>query len=326
VPPGYSRALHTASYDPIAQRIVVIGGYDKTNPAQPVMVDSVTSMSTNDPTYGDWSTLSPGGDGPGPIAEHAAVYDPDGDRILVFGGVDEYGAFRNDIWALEFADDTTPPAAVSSLHFTGATPSSATIQWTAPGDDCTSGTAFSYEIRYSLVEISDHASFAAATLHTGSPLPAMAGTLQSTTIGGLTSGAVYYFAMKTADERGNVSGLSNVIVTCIPYTPNTLCDDFKAQPAVGGGRAVQVFGIRSLGSQPAVLPVRVTFALVRPGPVTVEMFDVTGRRVLQQELGDLASGEHTTSLGSGSQVAAGLYVVRLRQGTSTSIRRVLLLQ
>jgi len=327
-PTGYSRVLHTASYDPIAQRMIVIGGYDKSDGYQQLIISAVTSMSTSSAHYGAWSTLSPAGSGPGGIAEHAAAYDSDGDRILVFGGVDQNGTFRNDIWALEFADDFTPPAAVSNLQFTNLTPSSATIRWTVPGDDGTTGKACRYEIRYSLSAITDDASFAAATLQTNSPVPATHGTLQSTVIGGLSSGLVYYFAMKTSDEAGNVSSLSNVIATCIPYTPNTICDDFKAQPPVegGGGGTQAQFGIRSLGSQPATLPLRVDFGLVRSGPVSIEMFDVTGRRVVQRDLGDLAMGDHSASLSAGSSIAAGLYVVRLRQGNITSTRRVVLLQ
>jgi len=327
-PAGYSRALHTATYDPVGKRMVVIGGYD----TDFAIVSAVTSMDiavTGTPSYGTWSTLNTSGSGPGPISEHAAAYDPDADRIIVFGGVDQNGSFRNDLWALDFADaDVTAPNAVSNLAFTGVTPSSATVRWTAPGDDGTTGTAMRYDIRYSESPISDDASFAAAAPHTCAPNPALAMTLQSTTISGLTSGLTYYFAMKTLDEHGNVSALSNVIFICIPYTPNTLCDDFLISPPgeETDSRLKTAFGLRDLGAQPAGVPLQVHFGLEQSGPVTIEMFDVAGRSITRMDLAGLGPGEHTQSLIPRSRLAAGLYLVRLRQGNTASTERVVLLQ
>ncbi len=44
------------------------------------------------------------------------------------------------------------------------------------------------------------------------PTPAVAGTSQNKTVSGLPStGTTYYFAIKTMDEAGNWSSLSNVV-------------------------------------------------------------------------------------------------------------------
>ena len=45
--------------------------------------------------------------------------------------------------------DTTPPAAVSNLATSSPTTNSITLNWTAPGDDGSTGTATTYDIRYS---------------------------------------------------------------------------------------------------------------------------------------------------------------------------------
>jgi flagellar hook capping protein FlgD len=84
------------------------------------------------------------------------------------------------------------------------------LTWTAPGDDGQIGTASAYDLRLSTAPIDD-ASWSAATVVSGLPSPQPAGARQSTVVRGLTYGTTYYFAIKTADDAGNWSGLSNVL-------------------------------------------------------------------------------------------------------------------
>lgn len=105
--------------------------------------------------------------------------------------------------------DSTAPAAVSNLATSNPTGSSVTLTWTAPGDDGSTGTASSYDVRYSASAITE-ANWASATQATGEPVPAAAGTNQSMTVSGLSPSTTYYFAMKTTDDASNVSALSNV--------------------------------------------------------------------------------------------------------------------
>ncbi len=105
--------------------------------------------------------------------------------------------------------ETVPPAAVADLGNSGSTETSITLVWTAPGDDGASGTASSYDIRYSASSI-NASNWDAATRVTGEPSPASAGSTESFTVGGLSSGSTYFFALKTADEVPNWSALSNV--------------------------------------------------------------------------------------------------------------------
>ncbi len=106
--------------------------------------------------------------------------------------------------------DLTPPAAIADLLVTGTTGTSVSVRWTAPGNNGTTGTAASYDIRYSTSAITA-ANFAAATLATGEPAPAVAGTVQNFTINGLLGSRTYFVAMKTTDAAGNVSVISNVV-------------------------------------------------------------------------------------------------------------------
>jgi chitodextrinase len=106
------------------------------------------------------------------------------------------------------APDTLRPAA-ASVAVSAVTDSTATLAWTAVGDDSLSGTATSYDIRYSTAPITA-ANFSSATAATGGPTPAAPGTAQSLIVRGLSRQVTYYFALRTADEAGNRSALSNV--------------------------------------------------------------------------------------------------------------------
>jgi len=106
--------------------------------------------------------------------------------------------------------DTTAPATVSNLSTFNITASSITLTWTSVGDDGTTGTATSYDIRYMAGTPITSSNWASATQITGELSPSAAGSAQSMTINGLTSDTVYYIAIKVADEVPNTSSLSNV--------------------------------------------------------------------------------------------------------------------
>lgn len=106
--------------------------------------------------------------------------------------------------------DVTAPEAVSDLGIDENSYFSETLVWTAPGDDGATGTATSYDIRYSTSAI-DEGNWESATQATGEPTPQVAGSSEGPfTVTGLTPGVTYHFAMKSADEAGNISALSNV--------------------------------------------------------------------------------------------------------------------
>lgn len=107
------------------------------------------------------------------------------------------------------AGDTTPPAAVTNLFISSMTSNNVTLSWISPGDDANSGTAASYNARYRTTPITE-ANWASSTAVSGEPIPSTAGTWQSVTIGGLSAGTAYYFALTTSDEANNTSPLSNI--------------------------------------------------------------------------------------------------------------------
>lgn len=92
----------------------------------------------------------------------------------------------------------------------GAGPDSVNLAWTAPGDDGAIGTATLYDLRFSGSPI-DAGNWDLATPVSGLPAPRVAGTRQTFTVRGLSSGTTYYFAIRTRDDAGNWSGVSNVL-------------------------------------------------------------------------------------------------------------------
>lgn len=105
--------------------------------------------------------------------------------------------------------DVTPPAAIANLAITGSTGTTLALGWTAPGDDGSTGTASSYDIRYSTTAITN-GNWASATTVAGEPVPTAAGTPQTFIITGLSPSQTYYVAVRATDDRANVSALSNV--------------------------------------------------------------------------------------------------------------------
>jgi hypothetical protein len=75
---------------------------------------------------------------------------------------------------------------------------------------------------------------------------------------------------------------------------------------------------------PARHGVLLRFTLPTSDPASLEVLDVTGRRVMKREVGSMGAGSHAVELESQS-VRPGLYFVRLRQGPSILTARVTLL-
>ena len=93
---------------------------------------------------------------------------------------------------------------------------SATLVWTAPGDDGLIGRAARYDIRYSSNAIAGTDTTTwwnnASAVNTTGKVPAASGAPDSMVVTGLTSGVRYYAIIRAADEVPNWSGYSNVAV------------------------------------------------------------------------------------------------------------------
>ena len=136
---------------------------------------------------------------------------PDGEHKITFVRVSN----KVNVDALEVipAPDMISPAGITDLFAASATGTSygqVNLQWTSVGDDGNTGTAASYQIRYSTSIIDTEAKWSTATaVANGLPIPASVGSPQSMTVSGLAPGLPYYFSIRAVDDGGNLSPLSN---------------------------------------------------------------------------------------------------------------------
>src|SRR5262249_42583439 len=98
--------------------------------------------------------------------------------------------------------------AIANVTVASTSPWSASLSWTATGDDGQTGRGSSYDVRYASAPITE-VNWAAATPAAGEPAPRTAGSTERFTVTGLEPGTLYYFAVKVKDNDGNVSALSN---------------------------------------------------------------------------------------------------------------------
>lgn len=188
---------------------------------------------------------------------------------------------------------------------------SVTLYWTAPGDDGHTGRATTYELRWSSSPINDSNVLMAARF-LGLGQPSMAGQRDSMRVTIPVSGGPLYFALRTADEAGNWSLVSNNAT--LPGTTAELPD------SLGGlvlARPVP---------NPAKQSTMVTFTTPRDTDARVDVFDTSGRRVRALVDGRLERGRHALRWDllddRRGSVPTGLYLVRARVGAWEGIQRV----
>jgi hypothetical protein len=190
----------------------------------------------------DWSAATA-------IGESTRVPKAAGEpESLTVGGLEE-GAW---LFALKTADevphwsamsnvasvtliDSAPPAPVTDLAAVMVTAVTVKLAWTAPGDDGAEGRAFAYDLRYALAPITAE-SWNEAMQVEGMPTPKLHGSAESYTVTGLEQATGYHFALRTTDNAGNESELSNMVskstasLVRLTSTPNY-------QPQYGAGDA-----------------------------------------------------------------------------------------
>ena len=112
------------------------------------------------------------------------------------------------------ADDGNTPYNILDLRVVAVTDSSITLNWTATGDDSSTGTASYYDIR-GYDDWINGSNWDSTSKVTGAPKPRPAGQTDSIIVKGLIKDSTYYFALKVGDEAGNWSGQSNCVAgTC----------------------------------------------------------------------------------------------------------------
>lgn len=182
--------------------------------------------------------------------------------------------------------DDVAPSIITNFSATNTTISSIDLNWIAPGDDESSGTAASYDIRYLTSSITND-NWNSATQITGEPTPLAAGSTQSMTVSGLTYSTTYYFAIKTSDESSNEAELSNVV-------SQTTNDEGECSTSVTSGS--QIYFVRT-PNMPQIMRIDIDELSVSLGDtqtVEVQIRD-TGGNPITTVLGTILSDNGSTN-------------------------------
>ena len=296
-----ARSGHTAILDPVTRRMIVFGGTDSNGP-----LDEVWSLAL---ATGVWTQWFPSGTGPTARSDARSVYDAARRRMLIFGGSDAVSTpfERNDVWALSLDG----PPTWTALQPGGTPP---------PGRD-----------RH--VAVLDVARD--RMLVFGGESPGYSNDLWALTLSPQLNWTPLATAGTTPHPRsGHVAVFDAVgqhMVMFGGYNLGNLQDAWLLSwdPAVAVSPAVATPARIGLPQpNPTRAGSRLAFSLTSAAPVRIEVYDIGGR-VLQRVLdATLAAGDHTAVWdgrdAAGRAAPAGLYLVRVRIGDSTTARRLVL--
>jgi hypothetical protein len=111
----------SAVYDSTSNRIIVFGGAKGRSSPCANDVWILTSANGNGGTPA-WLQLSPSGTAPAPRTLHGAVYDPNTNSLIVYGGQDCFSTVFADVWVLSNANGVSGTPAWTQLAPIGAGP------------------------------------------------------------------------------------------------------------------------------------------------------------------------------------------------------------
>lgn len=145
----------------------------------------------------------------GPFGGVGSSLAVNGSHTVQYYAVDKAGN-NGPIKTVSVMTDVTSPSTISDISVASIGINTAILTWTAPGNDGIFGKASSYDVRYSVTNITNDADFDAATRVEKIPAPQTVGTTETLEILGLNPVTIYYFAIKSSDEAPNTSTLSNI--------------------------------------------------------------------------------------------------------------------
>lgn len=188
------------------------------------------------------------------------------------------------------------------------------LRWTAPGDDSTFGRAAEYDLRYSFRASQFPSRFSTAT-RVPTPEPGEPGTVEEVTVADMPESTQVYFALRTRDEFGNWSMVSNVLTTF---------------PTLDADGSLLRVAFSKPTPSPATVRTRFELALPRKAESTVEAIDIAGRRVRLVQKGELDAGVHAMEWDlrddAGHRLRPGVFFLRARTGDEEFLRRVVVLR
>jgi hypothetical protein len=222
--------------------------------------------------------------------------------------------------------DAIRPAATLDVNFDliDCPTQNVVLSWTAVGDDSLTGTATSFDLRWATHTI-NAANFASATPAIGVPTPGPAGTHQTMPMV-LNYGQTRCFALKTIDNVGHVSAISNCGCASMPSDPDQ-CIESSPVTSVDPPTRLE---LSRATPNPASGVVIFNYSI----PVSAEgqameaaLFDIAGRRLALVARGVATVGTHTLTVRTHDLMlerGSSVVFLRLRVGERTFTRSVVI--
>ncbi len=216
-------------------------------------------------------------------------------------------------------DSIAPGRTIDLGASSGSEPGEIDLNWTAPGDDAYTGTADHYEIRHATDVLND-GNWASGTIATPAPTPLVAGSAQVFTASALAGGEIRYFALKTFDEVGNSSEVSNAAFALVSDVDDGPADPLLPRTASIGNNYPNPFNQMT----------SIHYSVAGSSLVDVAVYDILGQRVRTLVHQPRKSGEYRVQWNGdndrGAVVGSGVYLCRLEAGDDIDTHKMVLLK
>jgi len=321
-------ALHAAYYDPVHDRLVVIGGFQVND--SPITRHSLGSVVWSTPADSvlRWTLLrTTSGEQPPAPPDAQAEYDPLHERFFMASdstvwsrGVDDTGPWTR----LELS--STRPSISSAIAYDQTRDQLLALFAQAPGSPDIQAWALALgPLSVSLLRASR--SPGAASL-----------TWQSVTAVG------HVASVERRQEGSDWQSLGPLVFSSgglAAFTDHDVVPqhDYSYRVSVIDGAAVwhsepafapdpsslqlTLFGARP---NPALGSIVIAFSLPAAGPAQLDVFDIRGRRCLSIDVGPFGPGRHTIGLGGSASWRPGVYFARLKRGDESRTTPLVLMR
>lgn len=129
--------------------------------------------------------------------------------------------------------EDNPPSTVTDLSVAGVTPSSVTLRWKAPHGGSPTLLAHIYDLRLAAGSITE-ASWGSATEVQGEPPPLPMGMEQTMAVTGLPADTTLHFALKSRNQNGIWSAVSNSPAATLPPEMEVVIPDANLEAVIRG--------------------------------------------------------------------------------------------